>query len=246
MTSLWSHAGMSRASSILSLVIFRLAGTHARFSRSPPGTTTFPPILSIVATASALHGRTSFPQTPFRCPRSRTATLALRSRSTSTHTWAWLYHEPSPFFVRTRPARDQVDSDSDARAKLTRIATTDRLSCPGWTAAHFTWILIVFTSVVCVISVPRVDHFPLRAARLPSLEVLTTPTGRYHGTKLIRPFCQLVPPKQQQFLRTRKFGTLTSPPPPVVDMPWWQHPPLHLVFSLLVASGWTYCNVSSE
>ena len=61
-------------------------------------------------------------------------------------------------------AGDQVDGDSDARAKLTRIATTDRagarwgltpgnrLSCPGWTAAHSTWILIVFTSVVCVIS----------------------------------------------------------------------------------------------
>ena len=53
-----------------------------------PGATTFPPVLSISATASALHGPIRFSQTPFQCPRSRTATLALRSRSTPALTQA--------------------------------------------------------------------------------------------------------------------------------------------------------------
>ena len=53
-----------------------------------PGATTFPPVLSISATASALHGPIRFPQTPFQCPRSRTAALALGSRSTPALTQA--------------------------------------------------------------------------------------------------------------------------------------------------------------
>ena len=53
-----------------------------------------------------------------------------------------------------------------------------------------------------------------------------TPTRRYHGRMLIHPSLPLrVPPQDQRCLHTRKFGTLASPPPPVVVMPWGPHPP---------------------
>ena len=57
-----------------------------------------------------------------------------------------------------------------------------------------------------------------------SLEVVATPTRRYHGRMLIPPSPPLrVPPPPRRLEHTRKFGTLSSPPPPVTDIPWGRH-----------------------
>ena len=62
-----------------------------------------------------------------------------------------------------------------------------------------------------VVPVPRDDHPPLRASRSSFvcvlLEVLTTPTGRYHGRTLIRPSPPAcATPRNQRCLHTRMFG----------------------------------------
>ena len=107
--------------------------------------------------------------------------------------------------------------------------TIDRFHQPClFTWAHFQG------QVKTVIPAPRGDHLPLRAARLfppcVSLEVLTTPTRRYHGTTdktLIRPSSlACATPTGKGCLH--KFGTLASPPPPVERMPWGPHPPGHV------------------
>ena len=84
--------------------------------------------------------------------------------------------------------------------------------------------------VKTIVPVPPGDHLPLRAARSSllcvSLEVLTTPTRRYHGrTCCLALLRQHVPPTMQKFLHTRRFGTLAGSPPPVVDPFWGPRPP---------------------
>ena len=48
-----------------------------------------------------------------------------------------------------------------------------------------------------------------------SLELLTTPTRRYHGTTLIRPSSPACATLATRCLHTRRFGILADPPPPV-------------------------------
>ena len=71
--------------------------------------------------------------------------------------------------------------------------------------------------------------YPFGAARLFLLrDSLATPTRRYHGRMLIHPLppaCGTPLPKK--CLHTRRFGTLASLPPPVVDLPWGPHLPDH-------------------
>ena len=61
-----------------------------------------------------------------------------------------------------------------------------------------------------VVTVPRADHLPGSAGCLPScrvfLEVLTTPTRRYHGRTLIRPSL-LAPPLGSQKVIARFAGS---------------------------------------
>ena len=87
-----------------------------RSSEVHPGTITFPPVYALLVLTAPLHGPIRFPQRPFQCPRSRTATLEQVS-----------YIEPSPRFNSkgVRPAGDPVDSDPGARIK-TLIPTQDR------------------------------------------------------------------------------------------------------------------------
>ena len=58
--------------------------------------------------------------------------------------------------------------------------------------------------------------------------VFATPTGRYHGRTFIRPSSPACATRQTRCLHTRKFGTLSSPPPPVLHMPWGPHLPGHV------------------
>ena len=46
--------------------------------------------------------------------------------------------------------------------------------------------------------------------------------GRQYALPLLR-----VPHREKRCLHTRRFGTLTSLPPPVVRLPWGPHPPGH-------------------
>ena len=61
-----------------------------------------------------------------------------------------------------------------------------------------------------------------------SLEVFATSTGRYHGRMLNHPSSPACATLLSRCLHTRRFGTLASPPPPVMDMPWGPHLPGHL------------------
>ena len=74
-----------------------------------PRATTFPPVESFDRSLNSSDGPIHFPQTPFQCPRSRTATLGPLIL-----TKAWLYIEPSPC-GGVRQAGDPVDSDPGAR-----------------------------------------------------------------------------------------------------------------------------------
>ena len=112
-----------------------------------------------------VNGPIRFPQTPFQCPRSRTATLGSGGRSTfPALTMAWLYIEPSPC-GGVRPAGDPVDSDPGAVFKDDPHPRSDAGRPPEpWVCHHtreptvlsrvstpamFTWILTVFTSLAC-------------------------------------------------------------------------------------------------
>ena len=76
-----------------------------------------------------------------------------------------------------------------------------------------------------VVPAARGGHLPLRAAWLfllcVSLEVFATPTRRYHGRMLTQPSPPAcATPEVKGCSHTRRFGTLASPSPPVIDMPW--------------------------
>ena len=98
-----------------------------------------------------------------------------------------------------------------------------RMSC-----RPISWILTLFTSLACYTGAFR-DRLglssPYHVATLEgspvflpcvSLEVLFTPTRRYHCRTFIRPsspcVCHSV---WKSCLHTRRFGTLAGPPPPV-------------------------------
>ena len=65
-----------------------------------------------------------------------------------------------------------------------------------------------------------------------------TPTRRYHGRMLIHPShpCVWILLFQSVIVKFR-FGTLTSPPPPVPDLPWGPHPHGHQVSDLSSSKG---------
>ena len=74
---------------------------------------------------------------------------------------------------------------------------------------------------------PRTTWRPLTLAG--STGGIATPTRRYHGRTFIRPSSPLLPlllhvPPSRMCLHTRRFATLTSPPPPVGAVPWRPHP----------------------
>ena len=81
---------------------------------------------------------------------------------------------------------------------------------------------------------PRTTWRPLTLAGSPVFppcakqEVLTTPTGRYHGRTLFHPSHSACATPSPRCLHTRRFGTLESPPPPVGDLFCGTHPPGHL------------------
>ena len=172
-------------------------------------------------------------------------------------TLAWLYIEPSPRGgirpagdpVDSDPGavfEDDPHTRSDAGRPQepwvchhTREPTVlSRLSCRP---PHLIF-LTVFTSLACSPRRtsrvgedcrPRITWRPLTLAGSPALPPLlltgglSTPTRRYHGKMLIHPSSLRVPPAMQKSSHTRRFGTLASPPPPVIDMPWGAHPPGH-------------------
>ena len=84
---------------------------------------------------------------------------------------------------------------------------------------------------------PRTTWRPLTLTGSPALPPLrltgvfffATPTGRHHGRMLIHPSPHACATPSIKCLHTRRFGTLASPPPPVQDLPWEQHPRDHLV-----------------
>ena len=172
-----------------------------------------PPFHPNLAASGSLQRALPLPATPFQCPRSRTATLELGGAAPFPPL-AWLYIEPSPC-GGVRPAGDPIDSDpravfedgpqprSDAGRPLGVTTPGCRRSCPGWAAAHLTWILTVFTSLPCYLGALPGQVGPIgspyhEATTHPceqpgsssfasSLEVLATPTKRYHGKTLTRP-----------------------------------------------------------
>ena len=82
-----------------------------------------------------------------------------------------------------------------------------------------------------VVPVPRDDHLPfLGSPVLPPSRLtggIAKPTRRYHGRMLIHPSSPPCATLLGKCLHTRRFGTLASPPPPVLHMPWGPHPPGH-------------------
>ena len=120
------------------------------------------------------------------------------------HLLAWLYIEPFPC-GGVRPAGDPVDSDpgavfeddphsrSDAVRPLDLECVTtpgSRPSCPGWAAAHSTWMLTVFTSLACSPGRtsrvgedcrPRTTWRPLTLAGSPTLPPLRLTGGFCHA-----------------------------------------------------------------
>ena len=97
---------------------------------------------------------------------------------------------------------------------------------------------IPFSQHVCElmfgVSVTDLDLALFWAARpLPPSRLtggIATPTRRYHGRMLIHSSPPACPSQAQRCLHTRKFGTLTSPPPPIDRMPWDLHLPGHAVW----------------
>ena len=176
------------------------------------------------------HGLTGTPgRSPFRpIVEPSTGPSASRKAAALTCPYAGL----TVHWAVLRLAGDPVDSDPGAssrtipsldraRVRALSVATLgSRRSCPGWAAAHLTWMMTVFTSLAYylgafpgkvgpVVSAPRGDHLPLRAAWLfllcDSLEVFATPTRRYHGRTLIRPSLPACATRSQQVLAHTQF-----------------------------------------
>ena len=136
-----------------------------------------------------------FPQHLFRRLRSDQQSLRrpdctssrLRAKST---TGGWPSWQPPRSQVALIHTLDQALVACWALECVTTPGS--RRSCPGWAAAHLTWILTIFTSLVCcvgalpgqmksVIPVSCGDNLPLRAARFlllcVSLEVFADQTA---------------------------------------------------------------------
>ena len=182
------------------MILALLTGPPVR-SRCTQVRSPFHPKRASTPWLSSFNGPIRFPRTPFQCPRSRTATLELGGRSVCLPalTWAWLHIEPSRRFSSRglRLAGDPVDRDPDARAKLTWIPPQDRAaarwglqcvttpgsrrSCPGWAAAHLTWIFTVFTSLACYL-----DAFQDRWGLSSPYHVATTYPCGHPGSSSVR------------------------------------------------------------
>ena len=150
--------------------------------------------------------------------------------------------EPS----RTIPTLDQA---LVAHQRLECVTTPGSWrSCPGWAAAHFTWMCLACspgrTSRIGEDCHPRTTWRPLTLAGSPilppciSLEVfcradLTAP--RQDVNSAFSP-C-MWPLHLQMCLHTRSFGTLTSPTPPVRDRPWGLCPSGHPGFRWLFSDA---------
>ena len=116
-----------------------------------------------------------------------------------------------------------------------------------------TWMLTVFTSLACYPGAPltatetrlawagigedcrpRTTWRPLTLAGSPVLPPCTTHWRYCHADKTVPrqdvnssfPSC-VCHSKSESCSHTRRFGTLASPPPPIVDTPWGPHPPGH-------------------
>ena len=77
----------------------------------------------------------------------------------------------------------------------------------------------------------RTTWRPLTLAGSPVLPPLRLAGGFCHADLTVprqdvnSPFTPACATGQTRCLHTRRFGTLTSPPPPVLRMPWGPHPP---------------------
>ena len=117
-------------------------------------------------------------------------------------TLAWLYRPVTQSIATPEPSSRTIstpDRTLVARQSLECVTTPgSRRSCPGWAAAHLTWMLTVFTSLACYLGALPGQVGPVGspyhvAATYPcgqpvlcvSLEVFATPTRRYHGRMLI-------------------------------------------------------------
>ena len=143
----WVHFVTDWASLLTALVIIGLlTGSLARFWGAPWGDPPFHPPGHWPGLTN--NGPKRFPQTPFQCPRSRTATLepgGAGGDNLALNVGLTVYNSKG-----VRPARDPVDSDPDAQVSLGCVTTYgNRRSCPGWPAAPFPDFLTVFTCLAC-------------------------------------------------------------------------------------------------
>ena len=145
-------------SSLLPLVFFGLlTGSPDRLSRRTPGRTPFHPRAVSSRTSST---DPSASHNTFSVPTTTEGNARIRGRSTfPALTLVWLYIEQCLRAEEYDRHGGPVDSDpgavfeddphprSDGGRPLETLGS--RRSCPGWAAAHFTWMLTDFTSLAC-------------------------------------------------------------------------------------------------
>ena len=198
----------------LSAYVLRAPRQHLLGFEAHPRAITFPSVRDLLRPSTRTH---PLPATPFQCPRPRTTTLGwgaaapflplrwpdctLSRLRAEEYDWpvtqSIAIPEPSS---RTIPTLDRT---LVARWSL-GCATTlgSRRSCPGWAAAHFTWILIFFTSLACYPGATPYWHWntaglcrdrwglssPYHVSLLVRLTGgIATQTRRYHARMLIHP-----------------------------------------------------------
>ena len=226
--------------------LFRLWSSLAHPSvRGAPRATTFPPVCAFRQLPRRLvHGPYTRPQHLFSVHdhgRLRSAiqcwdryTLSIRRPDSRLSRLVAFSGEENE-----RPVTQSIATPNQSSRTISTHGS--RRSCPGWAAAHLTWMLTVFTSVACYLDAFQdkwglsspyhvATTYPCGQPGLPSVR-LTGGTCHADWTVPRQDVYSLplrVPPPRQKCFHTRKFGTLEGPPPHVGDMPWGTHLPSRL------------------